>query len=189
MKNNILHLENLIQGYILSCNAEGKSPNTVQWYSDFLHLLAHLLQKFHYPLTITQINRQHIRHVIRHMQAEVIARRSGKPLSPATVQGFVRCIKAFFSWLDREDYVNTNPMSKIRTPRAPVKILQTFSPDQISHLIDILRRSDKTGYRNTAIVLLLLDTGLRISELTNLEVSDLDLEDGHVKVRITKGSK
>jgi integrase/recombinase XerD len=189
LKKNTLHLENLIEGYILACRAEGKSPNTVQWCGDFLRLFLHLLQKFHCPLIITEINKEHIRLVIRYLQSEARTRRNGQPLSPSTIQGFVRTLKAFFSWLEREDYVNINPMSKIKIPKAPTKVLETFSSDHISHLLDVFRRSDKTGYRNTAIVLLLLDTGLRISELTGLEVGDINLAEGDIRVRVTKGSK
>ena len=123
MKKNILHLGNLIEGYILACWAEGKSPNTVQWYGDFLRLFLHLLQEFHCPLIITQINKEPIRLVIRYLQAEARTRRNGQPFSPATIQGFVRTLKAFFSWLEREDYVNVNPMSKIKIPKAPTKVL------------------------------------------------------------------
>ena len=58
MKKNILHLENLIQDYILGYRAESKSPNTVEEYSYFLRLFLTLLYKNESMSTVTQIDKQ-----------------------------------------------------------------------------------------------------------------------------------
>jgi integrase/recombinase XerD len=76
----------------------------------------------------------------------------------------VRTLKAFFSWLEHEEYVATNPMHYVPVPKSPMKIIHTFSTDHISRLLDVCKRSDSLGCRDLAIILLMLDTGFRVSE-------------------------
>jgi site-specific recombinase XerD len=76
-----------------------------------------------YPTDVKRINKDHLRAFIIFLQQEAKTPHAGKSLSEATIQGYVRTLKAFFSWLMREEYVEQNPMSKIPVPRAQVKII------------------------------------------------------------------
>jgi len=96
MKASVLELGNLIQGFKLSCQTEGKSPKTVEWYTTFLQKFLAFLELRNYPTDATQINKEHVRAFILYLQVEARTPRSKKPLSPATVQGYARTLKAFF---------------------------------------------------------------------------------------------
>ena len=127
MNNKSLELANLIDGFRLSCQTEGKSPKTIDWYICFLKKFGQFLEQNQMPRYVGEIDKTHIRAFIRYLQAEARIPRNGAPLSAATVQGYVRTLKAFFSWLEREGYIITNPMAKIPIPKAPTKVIDTFS--------------------------------------------------------------
>ena len=111
-----------------------------------------------------------------------------KGLSPQTVQGYVRVLKALFSWAHREGLIDDNPASRVKIPKAPRIIVPTFNESQVRRFLSVIDRSKPIGFRDYCIVLTLLDTGIRSSELVGLELADLDLEEGHFKV-LGKGSK
>jgi len=105
------------------------------------------------------------------------------------VQGYVRTLKAFFSWATREAYLNSNPMKMISVPKAPVKIVNTLELDQIHRLTDMCQRTNGNSQRNQIVILMLLDSGLRVSELVNIEIEDVNLPEGHIKIRHAKGAR
>lgn len=123
MKNNVLELANLVEGFQLSCQTEGKSPVTVEWYVSFLTRFRLFLETNHLPGILGEIDKNHVRAFIRYLQSEAKNPRDGKPLSGATVQGYVRTLKAFFAWASREEYTLSNLMAHIPIPKAPLKIM------------------------------------------------------------------
>jgi len=187
--NNILDLQNLIQGFKLSCQTENKSPKTIEWYICFLDRFHQFLKRNNYPTSVKRINKDHIRTFILFLQQEAKTPHTERPLSQSTVQGYVRTLKSFFSWLKREEYIEHNLMTGIPIPRAPVKIVNTFTQEHITNLVNYCRTSNDSGYRNLAIILLLLDSGIRVSELVNIEIEDVNLAEGHIIIRKAKGNK
>ena len=187
--NSILNLQNLIQGFKLSCQTENKSPKTIEWYTCFLDRFHQFLKRNDYPTDVKRINKDHIRKYILFLQQEAKTPHTERPLSQSTVQGYVRTLKSFFSWLKREEYIEHNLMTGIPIPRAVSKIVNTFNQEHIIKLINHCHTSNDSGYRNLAIILLLLDSGIRVSELVNIEIDDVNLAEGHIKIRIAKGSK
>lgn len=189
MKTSILELENLIQGFCLSCQTEGKSPKTTEWYISFLQRFQRFLEANGLSTRIDQLDKTCIRQFILYLQQEARTPRTNKPLSGATVQGYVRTLKVFFSWVVREEYLLANPMTKIPVPKAPVKVINTFTNEQIGKLAQACYRSNGNGQRNLTILLLMLDTGIRVTELVNIDCGDVNLAEGWIKLRIGKGGK
>jgi len=189
MDSSVLELKTLTQGFKLSCQTEGKSPKTVEWYTSFLERFRRFLESNGFPTPIDSITKSHIRAFIRYLQEEARTPRSEKPLSQLTVQGYVRTLKAFFSWTTREEYLETNPMTNIPVPKAVTKIINTLSQEQIATLFNVCRNRDSLGCRNLTVILLLLDSGMRVSELVNIDVDDVNLTEGHLKIRRAKGNK
>ncbi len=187
--NSVLELGNLIQGFELSCQTEGKSPKTIEWYTCFLEKFLQFLNSRFYPVNIDEIDKRHIREFVRYLQLEAKTPHQCKPLSQATVQGYVRTLKAFFSWVTREEYLVSNPMTKIPVPKATIKVTNTFSQEQIARLIAVYQGYNGSGCRNLTILLLLLDSGIRVSELVGIDLSDISLAEGTIKIRRAKGNK
>jgi len=123
------------------------------------------------------------------LQVEARVPHTGTPLSTATIQAYVRVLKAFFSWATREEYLKSNPMAVIPMPKSATKIISTFSDEQMAKLTDVCLRSNGNGHRNLTILLLFLDSGLRVSELVGIELDDINLREGYIIIRQGKGSK
>ena len=138
--NSVLDLQNLIQGFKLSCQTESKSPKTIEWYTGFLNRFYDFLERNNLPTDVSQINWNHVREFIRYLQIEARTPHKEKPLSGATVQGYVRTLKAFFSWATREEYIKSNLIVKIPVPKAPIKAINAFSHEQITRLIDLCHK-------------------------------------------------
>jgi len=134
MNDNALQLSLLIEGFALSCATEGKAAKTIEWYTCYLVKFRQFLESRGMPTDVGQIDRSHLRAFVRYLQTEAKAPRSGRPLSPATLQGYVRTLKAFFSWLLREEYLAANPMAGIPVPKAPIKVINTFTDEHIARL-------------------------------------------------------
>jgi integrase/recombinase XerD len=189
MKTRVLELCNLIQGFRLSCQTEGKSLKTIDWYDSFLKRFWQFLKQRGFPTRIDKIEKSHICQFILHLQKEARTPRTNRSLSGATVQGYVRTLKAFFTWAEREEYISTNHMVKIPIPKAESKVVNTFSDKQIESLFNMCLFSNGNSIRNMVILLILLDCGLRVSELVGIEMDDIDLNEAIIKIRKAKGSK
>ena len=189
MPNPELEMNTLLRDYRLSLQTEGKSPATIKWYLPFLARFRDYLEREALPTSVDRIDRLHVRAFIGYLQSEAKVPHTGAPLSPATVQGYVRAVKAFFSWLEREEYLAANPLRQLPTPRIPVKVINTFTPEDIAALMEVARGSDGPPYRNLALLLLPLDSGIRVSELVGIEMPHVDLAGGWIKITRAKGSR
>jgi site-specific recombinase XerD len=189
MNKSSAELRSLIQGFKFTCQTEGKSAKTIEWYSSFLDRFCRFLERSNLPTDLNHIDRNHVREFIRYLQTEARTPYKPRPLSGATVQGYVRTLKAFFSWATREGYIETNPVAMIPVPKAATKIVNTFTNEHIATLANMCSASNGNGCRNLTIILFLLDSGLRVSELVSLDLNDLNLNEGHTKVRRAKGNR
>lgn len=109
-------------------------------------------------------------------------------LKKSTVSRRLATIRSFFKFLHREGYVKANPAKLVPTPRLP-KILPRFL--SVDDVFSFVEKPEGIGFlpvRDRAILELLYSSGLRVSELSGLNVDDLDVREGLVKVR-GKGKK
>lgn len=97
-------------------------------------------------------------------------------------------IRSFFHFLVIDDYIEQDPSELIESPKIGKHLPDILSVEEIDGLIEAIDRSTKEGQRNCAILETLYSCGLRVSELCNLKISDLYLNDGFIKVE-GKGNK
>lgn len=102
--------------------------------------------------------------------------RGGRPLSIATRRGYLKALKAFSGWLRRERYLRRDPLAGLLVPRAEERLFPVFNDDQLRALLAAAAGDSLRAWRWTAVLWLLLDGGLRASELTGLTLERLDLE-------------
>ncbi|MFC1931224.1 tyrosine-type recombinase/integrase [Chloroflexota bacterium] len=175
-----LDLEKLVLHFSQSNKAEGKSPKTIAWYGDMLHDYIRYLKRTTGKEILAKLNMVSVREFVVHEQ--------GRGLSPYTVQGKVRSLKAFSSWLFTEGYTSENILLTLKVPKAPVNLIEPLTDQEIDKLIIYQNPLTAIGSRNIAILILLLDSGLRISELCGLKYDNAHIEEGYLKV-FGKGSK
>jgi integrase/recombinase XerC/integrase/recombinase XerD len=102
---------------------------------------------------------------------------------------YFREVRCFFNWLSTMAYIEDNPFRSLKNVRLPQRIVQPFSADDIARLLAACDTKVPVGARDHAMLLTLLDTGIRCSELVQLTIEDLDLEDGRLRVMHAKGNK
>ena len=108
-------------------------------------------------------------------------------LSPRTIQRRLSGARSFMDWLIREGRLKINPVVEVNAPKAPQRLPDTLDPEQMAKLLDVPGDSP-TALRDKAIMELLYSSGLRLAELVNLNIGDIDLSDA--TVRLTgKGNK
>lgn len=113
---------------------------------------------------------------------------SAKSINPRSQSRLISGLKSFFNYLIFEDYRETNPLELIESPKIGRKLPDTLSIEDIDALISAIDLSKPQGERNRAIIETLYSCGLRVSELTNLKLSDLFFDEGFIKVT-GKGDK
>ncbi|PLX81161.1 MAG: tyrosine recombinase XerC [Desulfuromonas sp.] len=106
----------------------------------------------------------------------------------STIARKLSSLRSFFRFLVREGVLKTNPAEGLATPKRNSYLPKTLSADEAHNLMERGHRGDLLGLRDRAIVELLYSSGLRVSELTGLDVADLDLREGLVRV-LGKGRK
>lgn len=97
-------------------------------------------------------------------------------------------VRAFYKFLLMTDQIETDPGELLVSPKIGVHLPEVLSVEEIDMLIAAIRLDTREGQRNRAIIEVLYSCGLRVSELCNLRLSDLFLDDGFIKVK-GKGSK
>ncbi len=97
-------------------------------------------------------------------------------------------IKAFYKYLLLENYINNNPTELIESPKIGLKIPDILSLLEINQIIDSIDLSNNLGYRNKAIIEMLYSCGLRVSELINLKISNVQFTKGYIKI-LGKGNR
>ena len=105
-----------------------------------------------------------------------------------SVNCYVRSVRIFFSWLVSEEIIAAHPFDRVKIPKYLKKSCPLFRPRKSSNCSMPWIPPTAQGQRNYTIILTLLDTGLRVSELLGLRLSDLQLNDGLLKV-LGKGNK
>ncbi len=104
--------------------------------------------------------------------------------SPYYQHQHARVVKAFLGFLVREGVLTASPMQGMRMPKLPKEVLEPFGPGDVARLLDACECE-----RDRAIVLTLLDSGVRASELLALDMGDFDAMTGALRVRLGKGRK
>ncbi|MFT5216375.1 MAG: integrase/recombinase XerD [Glaciecola sp.] len=113
---------------------------------------------------------------------------AAKSLNARSQSRLISALRGFFDYLIFEDYRNSNPLALIESPKIGRKLPDTLSIEEIDTLISVIDLSTLQGERNRAIIETLYSCGLRVSELTNLKISDLFFDEGFIMVT-GKGNK
>src|SRR5207302_10319822 len=112
----------------------------------------------------------------------------GKPYRASSVARAVAAVRSFHRFLVLEGDAETDPSAGVVRPRVPRTLPRPLSVDEVARILASPREATPIDLRDAAILETLYGAGLRISELVSLDVDELDLEEGSVRV-IGKGSK
>ena len=157
----------------------GLSNNTIENYTFDVERLCEFLFQNQIEVSPVHISEETLQQFIYAVSKEVNARSQSRIISG---------LKSFFNYLIFEDYRNNNPLTLIESPKTGRKLPDFLSLQDIDNLIAAINLESKEGERNRAMLEILYACGLRVSELTELKISDLFFEEGFIKVT-GKGNK
>ena len=105
-----------------------------------------------------------------------------------TIARKVASIRTFYKFLFRERYIDTNPAISLSAPKRPKPLPKFLTPEEVEKILNNVKIETPAGFRNRVILELLWATGMRVSELSNHNFGDLNLEENEIRV-FGKGAK
>ena len=156
----------------------GYSPNTVEAYKhDLDWLLGYLEQEGLDPLSVKLEDLEHFAAMLS--DHDISARSQARILSGA---------RAFYRYLVLDGYLDVDPTELLESPHLPQHLPEYLSTEEVDALENSIDLTSNEGHRNRAIIEVFFSCGLRVSELTNLKLSDLFLPQGFIRIN-GKGGK
>ena len=156
----------------------GLSDNTRQGYLNDVDKLMRYLNDYNIPIENVTLDDLH----------NFIADLHDLGISSRSQARIISGIKSFFRFLRLENIIPVNPALLLESPRIGLKLPEVLSVEEIDRMISCIDLSSNEGQRNRAIIETLYSCGLRVSELINLEINKISLEDEYITV-VGKGNK
>lgn len=157
-------------------NEKNYSIETVKGYNDDL-------DKFYMYLTernIKEVNYSEIKDYLFYM-------RSIK-FSNKTICRKISSLRSYFKYLMKNNYIKTNPMLLVSSPKVDYRLPNYLNYNELNSLLELPDKSNSLGLRDLLIIELFYSTGIRLSELTNIKISDIDFYENRIKI-LGKGNK
>jgi site-specific recombinase XerC len=159
--------------------AENRSPSTRVTYAAAIDLLAAFAAAQGMP-ALTDLRREHIEAFL------VDLGKRGQ--RPSTLANRYRSLQQFYKWLLEEGEIKASPMANMRPPHVPEEPPEVLRPEELQALLATCDGTDFEDRRDTAILRLFLDSGIRLAEMAGLRVTDVDF-DHNIAIVMGKGSR
>ena len=183
-------LQSFIEDFLLDAQLKNLSKHTLTIRKDFLEKFVWFLEKREF----THVSPTEIKSFLLYLQNGHLDEggRFGNPkltapLKTVSINGYFRVLRSFFNYLEFESEIWENPIARIKAPSAQTENKQPISDENVEKLLGAARKSSNSK-RDEALLLLLLDTGLRASELCSLRIENVDFSTRSFKV-LGKGRK
>lgn len=175
-----MELEVLREMHFRELRFAGKSEDTVRFYrQSYKEILDFLGQDHPAVQDLNKLTRADLYGMMGAMQ--------DRGCIPGSVHAIMRGCRAIFNWAHEQEHLEVNPMEKVKLPSVPRKLQKAVQPEQAQKVIALCEEDGKFKSRNRALVAMLYDTGLRLSEIASLDLSDVDLKNATVFVQHGKG--
>lgn len=180
-------IDPLLQSWYRSLRARDLAPNSMKVYAEACTLFRDYLLNYEpaekgmrpAPESLEEIHREHFEAWLTHEKERTSVSSAG-----TRYQG----VHAWFNWLVREEELERSPAAKVPRPSAEPPPVPVIPQDALQRLLKDASGTDFRSRRDTAILMVFLDTGLRVSEVANRVMDDLDLDNQTLAV-LTKGRR
>lgn len=161
----------MIESFISSKQIEGCSDRTIKYYKE-------IIDKFNdsFDKSIKKITTEEIRSYLSDYKEM-------STCGSTTIDNIRRVLSSFFSWLEDEDYIIKSPIRRIHRIKTPTTVKEVLTDENLEKL-----RDECENIRDLSLIELLISTGMRVGELVNLNISNLNFEDRSCIV-LGKGNK
>lgn len=181
-------LDIMLTSYERSLSARDVSKYTVLAYRVAIRNLITFLRARGMPLDPCGISREHLEMYMAYLSMTPIAR-SGEPPKSKTLSFKYRALKVFFKWLTDMDEIQHSPMERMKPPRVIEPMRRVLTNDQVKAVLKTCEGKHFHDRRDYAIIMLFIDTGVRLMEMTNIELDDIDWAMQAITIRRGKGGK
>lgn len=166
-----------LEALLLDCSARSYSPRTIEGYRKVLTVFVKFCNALdiHDPKDVTP---NHIRLYLVQQQTH---------MATISVHHHYRAVKRFFNWMVEEDILKEIPFKNVHM-KVPQIIIQPYPMETIERMVAACDDTKFIGSRDKALILMLLDTGLRLKEITSVMISDINPQSGLITV-LGKGNK
>lgn len=186
-KRGAATVESAIADYLLDHAGGNHSAKTLEWHCTALGLLQTYLADECQITLVEDIDAPELNGWLAHLRITPGSR--GKPRAERSSQTYARSARAFFHWLVRRETIARNPFDRVTFPKVGKPLIQTIDADEFERLLLACTPphesgpfSDRAAVRNRAILWVLYDTGIRVSELCGLRLGDFDRKHGVLTV-------
>jgi site-specific recombinase XerD len=155
----------LLNSYLFHLKTRNLSPNTIKAAEDFLR-----------PFTTTREPLTASRHEIEDFLTELFER-----CKPSTVWTYWRHLKGFYKFLEQEGDIDVNPMANIPRPIVPQTEVRVLNQNEVQQLLSTCHGRSREEKRDYAILAVMLDSGIRLSEVAGLTLDDIG-QDGTLRI-------
>lgn len=174
-----MYLKEAADEYLFECKCRKLSKRTVDNYSKHIGYLLNYLENEKDVTKLEDLKPQYIKQYIIEKQ------KAGN--KPNYINDLIKVYKTLFKYLYDEGYTETLITEKIKNVKKEKVIIRTFTNDNIKDMISYYKGNDFLSIRNKTILIILFDTGIRLSELLNLK--EKDIKDDYIVIVNGKGGK
>ncbi|HEY1387552.1 MAG TPA: tyrosine-type recombinase/integrase [Ktedonobacterales bacterium] len=191
---SIKSLEQLSHAYLDDLEVRAYKPKTIGGYAKNLHTFV-TWAAGEGATTLHDFTAEFVKAYIRYLQHKPkyaerhYTKYSDELVTAAAIRNYVRDIKAFASWLAAEHYTPTNVLASVRLPKADETPIEPFSDEALACIFGYLNPADAFDLRDYVVLHLLWDTGMRVGELVNLTLDDVDLKSCQIRIQHAKFGK
>lgn len=156
-----MKMEELATEFILDCKVRNLAPRTVRNYEKQLAYFLRFLKETEDVETLEELKPIHIKKFIAMLQE--------KKNKPSYVNDLLKVVKVLCRYAYNEGYIDELPTKRVKNVKEPKVLIHTFSDDEIVRMIQYYDGQDYLDVRNRVMLMMLFDTGLRISEIINMK--------------------
>jgi integrase/recombinase XerD len=163
------------------CDLRNLRPYTIKYYrNEISAFLTHLSEQGIYLTVLkpSDVTEEHINENV------ILYMRNYKGAKVVSINTRLRALRAFFNFLHKQKHIPKNPMENIKLLKDRKRVIPTFTKEQLNKLFRQPDLKTFTGVRDYTIMMLFLETGIRVNELTGLTLADVRWEDNRIRMPV-----
>ncbi len=160
-----MFMKTLCREFIFDCQVRDLAPRTIRNYEKQLGYFVRYLEQVHGVAELEELKPIHIKQYVAMLQ--------GKKYKPSYINDLLKAVKVMCSYAYQEGYTDDLITKRVKNVKEPKVLIHTFSDEEIVRMIRFYDGNDYLSVRNRLIMMMLFDTGIRISELTGLKKSQI----------------
>ncbi|HDR7643856.1 tyrosine-type recombinase/integrase [Bacillus mycoides] len=182
-KSYVETFDEAINLFVKDCELRNLRPFTIKYYLNELQAFLNLLTEQEIDVSILKPYNMTEEHVKENV---ILYMKNYRGIKVVSINTRLRALRAFYNFLYKQKHIPRNPMENIKLLKDRKRIIPTFSKEQLNKLFHQPNLRTFTGVRDYTIMMLMLETGIRVNELVGLSVKDIRWEDSLLVIRNAK---